>query len=93
MRRKSQGTPSHSNILVSKYKERSNSRALKDRDQSKSNSKGRYKDVKCHYCHKNGHIKKYYWKLKNKSEKDSNDKVNMIIIMKTESMQLLLTSF
>jgi len=42
-----------------------------------------YKYVECHYCHKKGHIKKYGWKLKNKNEKDNNDKVNMTITMKT----------
>ena len=60
--------------MVSEYRGRSNSHAPKDIDQSRSNSKGRYKDVECHYCHKKGYIKKYCWKLKNKSEKDSNDK-------------------
>ena len=74
MRRKSQGTSSNSTILVYEYKGRSKSRASKDGNQSRSNSKGRYKDIECHYCHKKGHIKKYCWKLKNKSEKDSNDK-------------------
>jgi len=48
MRGKSQVTSSHSDILVFEYRERSNSRALKDIDQSKSNSKGKYKDVECH---------------------------------------------
>jgi len=52
---------------------RNNSHAPKDRDQSTRTSKGKYKDVDYHYCHKNGQIKKYLWKLKNKSEKDSND--------------------
>jgi len=74
IRRKSQGISSHLDILVYKYRGRSNNRAPKDRDQSRSNSKGRYKDVECHYCHKKGHIKKYCWKLKNRSGKDSNDK-------------------
>jgi len=74
MRRKSQGTSPRSNILVSEYRGKSNSRAPKDRDQSRSNSKGRYKDVECNYCHKKGHIKKYCWKLKDRSEKDNNDK-------------------
>jgi len=74
MRRKSHGTLPHSNILVSEHRERSNSRAPKDKDQSRSNSKGRYKDVECNYCHKKGHIKKYCWKLKNRSEKDKSDK-------------------
>jgi len=74
MRSKSQGILSHSNILVSEYRGRKNNHAPKDRDQSGSNSKGRYKDVECHYCYKKGHKKKYRWKLKNKSENDRNDK-------------------
>ena len=83
MRRKSLGTSTHSDILVSKYRGRSNSRAPKDREQSKSNFKGRYKDVECNYCDKKGHIKKYCWKLKNRSEKDNNTKVKIIVMMKT----------
>jgi len=73
MRRKSLGTSPNSDILVSEYRGRSNGRAP-ERDQSRSNSKDRYKDVECNYCHKKGHIKKYCWKLKNRSEKDSSDK-------------------
>jgi len=71
MRRKSLGTSPNSDILVSDYRGRSNCRAPKDNDQSGSNSKGMYKNVECNYYHKKGHIKKYCWKLKNKSEKDS----------------------
>jgi len=73
MRRKSLGTSPNSVILVSEYRGRNNSRAP-ERYQSRSNSKGKYKDVECNYCHKKGHIKKYCWKLKNRSEKDSSDK-------------------
>jgi len=73
MRRKSLGTSPNLDILVSEYRGRSNSRAP-ERDQSRSNSKGRYKDVECNYCHKKGNIKKYCWKLKNKTEKDNSDK-------------------
>jgi len=74
MRRKSRGASPYSNILVSEYRGRSNNRAPKDRNQSRSNSEGRYKDVKCYHCHKKGHIKKYCWKLKNRNEEDNNDK-------------------
>ena len=59
--------------MVYEYRGRSNNRGPK-RDQSRSNSKGRYKDVECNYCHKKGHIKKYCWKLKNRTEKDNSDK-------------------
>ena len=74
MRRKSQGTSSQPDVLVSEHRGRSNSRAPKNRDQSRSKSKGRYKNVECHYCHKKGHTKKYCWKLKNNNEKASKDK-------------------
>ena len=73
MKRKSLGTSTHYDILVSEYRGRSNSRAPKDRNQSRSNFKG-YKDVECNYCHKKGHIKKYCSKLKSRTEKDSNHK-------------------
>jgi len=74
MKRKSLGTSPNSDILVFDYRGRSNSHAPNDTDQSGSNSKGRYKDVECNYCHKKRHIKKYCWKLKNKSEKDDKGK-------------------
>jgi len=73
MRRKSLGISPNSNILVSEYRGRSNNRAP-ERDQSRSNYKYRYKDVECNYCHKKGHIKKYCWKLKNRTKKDNSDK-------------------
>jgi len=55
MRRKSLSTSPNLDILVSEYRGRSNSHAL-ERDQSRSNSNGRYKDVECNYYHKKGHI-------------------------------------
>ncbi|RDY00404.1 hypothetical protein CR513_16425, partial [Mucuna pruriens] len=43
----------------------------KGRENSKSKSKSRYKNVKCHYCHKTGHIQKhcFLWKKENKGKK------------------------
>jgi len=76
----------------------------KDKDQSTRTSKGKYKDVDCHYCHKKGHIKKYCWKFKNKSENDNNEKgkdnsddkdtinatsVDFLLVHEFESMNLI----
>jgi len=83
MRRKSLGTSTHSDILVSEYRGRSNSRAPKERDQSRSNSKGKYKDVECNYCHKKGHIKKYFWKFKIKVRRITMARVKITVKMKT----------
>ncbi|RDX95980.1 hypothetical protein CR513_21418, partial [Mucuna pruriens] len=49
MRRKAQGSSSQSELLVTKNRGRSKK---KEREKSKSKSKSRYKNVECHYCHK-----------------------------------------
>ena len=75
MRRKSQGSSSaQSDVFVSESRGRSKSRGPITRYQSRSKSRGRYKNVECHYCHQKGHVKKYCWKLKRNNEKASKDK-------------------
>ena len=43
-----------------------------DRDKSKSNSRSRYKNVECHYCHRIGHVQRncFLWKKESKDKKD-----------------------
>ncbi|RDX97966.1 hypothetical protein CR513_19192, partial [Mucuna pruriens] len=68
MRRKTQGSSSQSEVLVTENMGRSQK---KKREKSRSKSKSRYKNVECHYCHKIGHIQKhcFLWKKENKGKK------------------------
>ena len=53
MRRKAQGTSSQSEVLATENRGRSQKKMIKgDRDESRNNSRSRYKNVECHYCHR-----------------------------------------
>ncbi|WVZ20167.1 hypothetical protein V8G54_007489 [Vigna mungo] len=71
MRRKTQGTLSHSEVLITENRGRSQKKENSGKDKSRSKSKSRYKNVECHYCHKTGHIKKncFLWKKESKDKK------------------------
>src|SRR6266487_4225588 len=72
MRRKTQGTSSQSEVLVTENRGRSQKKEPKGgRENSRSKSKGRYKNMECNYCHKSGHIQKYcyQWRKDNKGKK------------------------
>jgi hypothetical protein len=57
--RKAQGTSSQSEVLVTENKGRSQKKELKGGGENNiSKSKGRYKNMKCHYFHMAGHIQK-----------------------------------
>ena len=62
MRRKSQGF-SQSDVFVIEKRGRSKSRVSKNRDRTK-NKTIKFANVECHYCHLNGHIRKYCRQLK-----------------------------
>ncbi|RDX79127.1 hypothetical protein CR513_40483, partial [Mucuna pruriens] len=75
MRRKTQGSLSRFEVLVSENRRSQKKR----REKSRSKSKSKYKNVECHYCHKIGHIHKhcFLWKNENKGKKDkSKEKSN-----------------
>ncbi|RDX71413.1 hypothetical protein CR513_49249, partial [Mucuna pruriens] len=104
MRRKTQGSSSQSEVLVTENKGRSQK---KEREKSRSKSKSRYKNVECHYCHKTGHIQKhcFLWKKENKGKKgkskekddddDDHDRVttatgdDLVILRDFESVNLV----
>ncbi|RDX88350.1 hypothetical protein CR513_30070, partial [Mucuna pruriens] len=69
MRRKAQGSPSWSMVLVIENRERNQK---KRREKSISKSKFRYKNMECHFCHKIRHMQKHCKKDKSK-EKDHDD--------------------
>ena len=56
MRRKSQGSSSQSDVLVTEKRGRTKSRGPKNRDKSKSKT-NKFANVECHYCHLKEHIK------------------------------------
>ena len=82
MRRKAQGTSTHSEVLVTEKRGRSQKELKGGRDKSRSKSRSRYKNIECHYCHKIGHIQRncFLWKKESKDkrgkkkEKDHDDR-------------------
>ncbi|GKC21847.1 putative RNA-directed DNA polymerase [Tanacetum coccineum] len=70
MRRKSQGSSSHSDVLVIERQGRSKSRGPSNRDNHRSSSsKGKFSDVECYHCHKKGHTMKFCRQLKKENKK------------------------
>jgi len=59
MRRKAYGTSFHFEVLFTENRGRSQKKESKGSKQnSRSKSKSRYKNVECHYCHKTRHIQR-----------------------------------
>ena len=68
MRRKAQGISSQSEVFVTENRGRSQKKMIKgDRDESRNNSRSRYKNVECHYCHRTWHIQRNYFLWKKES--------------------------
>ena len=63
MGRKSQGSSSQLDVLVTEKRERSKSRGPNNRDRRKSKT-NKFANVECHYYHFKGHIRKYCRQLK-----------------------------
>ncbi|KAK8568783.1 hypothetical protein V6N12_007323 [Hibiscus sabdariffa] len=75
VRRRSQGSTSQSEVLVTENRGRNRERDGKGRDKSRSKFRSRYKNLECHHCGKKYHIKKYCFKLK-RNNKGGGDKHN-----------------
>ena len=73
MRRKSQGSSSQSEILVTERKGRAQSRGPANRGNQRSSSRGKYSNVECYHCGKKGHTKKFCRKLKRENKKSSDN--------------------
>jgi transposase InsO family protein len=72
MRRKSQGSSSHSDVLVTERRGRSQSRGPSNRGNQRgtsSSSKGKFADVECYYCGKKGHTQRYCRQAKKENKK------------------------
>ena len=59
MRRKSQGSSSHSNVLVTDSRGRSQSRGLSNKGKHRSNSEGKFTEYVCTHCGRKGHTIRY----------------------------------
>ncbi|GJS33328.1 retrovirus-related pol polyprotein from transposon TNT 1-94 [Tanacetum coccineum] len=69
-RRKSQGSSSQSDVLVTERRGRSQSRGPSNRGNHRSSSsKGKFADVECYHCHKKGHTMKFCRQLKKENKK------------------------
>lgn len=73
MRRKSQGSSSHSEVLVTERRGRSQSRAPSNRGNQRSSSKGKFANIECYHCGKKGHTKKFCRKLKKENRKGTDN--------------------
>nr|GFC86950.1 retrovirus-related Pol polyprotein from transposon TNT 1-94 [Tanacetum cinerariifolium] len=70
MSRKSQGSSSQSDVLVTERRGKSQSRGSSNRGNHHSSSnKGKFADVECYQCHKKGHTIKFCRQLKKENKK------------------------
>ncbi|WJX13388.1 hypothetical protein P8452_03779 [Trifolium repens] len=72
LRRKSQGSSSHSEVLVTESRGRQQSRGPSNRGTSRGKSQGgfnRFANIECHHCKEKGHIKRFCRKLKRENKK------------------------
>lgn len=69
MRRKSQGSSSHSDVLVTENRGRSQNRGPNNKEKHRSKSKGKFVDVECYHCGKKGHTIRYCRQLKKEKKK------------------------
>lgn len=74
LRRKSQGSSSHSVVLVTESREKHQNRGSSNHGTSHGKLQedfNRLSSIKCYYYRENGHIKRYCWKLKRENKKKS----------------------
>lgn len=72
MRRKSVGSSSQSEILVTESRGRSESRGAKNKNGSRSKSRNKFANVECFHCGKKGHTKRFCRQLKKERKKNGN---------------------
>ena len=63
-------------MLVTKAIGRNKSRGLKNRENSRSKSNGRFFNDECYHCNKKGHIKRYCRQLKKENKNKRKEKKN-----------------
>ena len=69
MRRKSQASSSHSDVLVTENRGRSQSRGPSNKGKHRSKSKGKFGDFECYHCGRKGHTTRFCRQLKRENKK------------------------
>lgn len=69
MRRKSQGSSSQSDVLVTESRGRSQSRGPSNKGKHRSKSKGKFGDFECYHCGRKGHTTRFCRQLKRENKK------------------------
>ena len=92
--RKSLGSSSHSEALVTERRGRSKSRRPSKYDGSKGRSKSENrisrKKVECYYCYKKGHIKRESQKFKKEQEKEKDNKEDKSTVAATSDGEVII---
>ena len=93
MRRKTQGSSS-SDVLITVPWGRNKTRGSQHREQNRSKSNGRLKDIECYHCGRKGNTKKFCRKLKrenkNKEETKKDGNENCLATVTTEDLVIVL---
>lgn len=93
MRRKPQGSSS-SDVLITSSIGRNKTRGSQNKEQNRSKSRGRLKDIECYHCGMKGHTKMFCRKLKrknkNKEETKEDGNENCLATVTTEDLIIVL---
>ncbi|KAH0696222.1 hypothetical protein KY285_013054 [Solanum tuberosum] len=87
VRRKSQGTSSHSDVLYTEDRGRDKTRDLKSRGKSISKSKFRNPNIIFHHCGKKGHIRRFCTQLMQdlkEGKKEENNGNNVVVVVRDD---------
>lgn len=89
VRRKSQGSSSQADILVTEDRGRDRTRGSRNRGKSKSKSRSKYYNITCNHCGKKGHIKRFCRKLNQdtrEGKKAENNENNVAAIVRDDHL-------
>ena len=96
VRRKSQDTSSHSDVLYTEDRGRHKTRDPRSRGKSRSKSKFKNPNIICYHCGKKGHIKRFCKQLKQdlkEGKKEENNEIMLLFLSKmTFSLLVIKTS-
>ena len=87
VRRKSQDTSSHSDVLYTEDRGRHKTRDPRSRGKSRSKSKFKNPNIICYHCGKKGHIKRFCKQLKQdlkEGKKEENNENNVVVVVQDD---------
>ena len=87
VRRKSQDTSSHSDVLYTEDRGRHKTRDPRSRGKSRSKSKFKNPNIICYHCGKKGHIKRFCKQLKQdlkEGMKEENNENNIVVVVQDD---------